>query len=401
MSVRTASGASKLLYLDSLRGLSALVVAVHHFQVNSPLSSSLLVANAWVFLDFFFVLSGFVIALNYEDGLRTWRGIASFQFGRFLRIYPLHLVMLMVFVGIGLVKLIASHELGLHLGTPAFEGDSLAAFLHNLALTQNLAMDELSFNKPSWTLSAEFWTYVIFAGIIFLCGANRRLRLGLCWAVVAISFVWLAGHDMGASESPVRCLHGFFLGALTCTIARRLPKLGAGLPLTLVFALFLYALAVHDWNRTGLEAMAFPYLFAGLILLFEATREDVALRRALEHPWLVHLGVISLGVYLIHSAVWWVMQNVARLSGISMAYLYDEAQPVHALESPWVVSALLLSGLAITIGLAHLSYARMERPVMRARRRLDPFSAEARGPKAAATAEALGRGEAQPDARIG
>ena len=59
----------KILYLESLRGIAAISVALHHFSINSILQNNYYVKNSYLMVDFFFVLSGFVIAYNYMDKL--------------------------------------------------------------------------------------------------------------------------------------------------------------------------------------------------------------------------------------------------------------------------------------------------------------------------------------------
>ena len=88
----------KLLYLESLRGIAAASVALHHFSVNSILQNNYYVKNSYLMVDFFFVLSGFVIAYNYMDKLTNTKNLINFQIKRFLRLYPLHFLVLLAFL---------------------------------------------------------------------------------------------------------------------------------------------------------------------------------------------------------------------------------------------------------------------------------------------------------------
>jgi peptidoglycan/LPS O-acetylase OafA/YrhL len=90
--------------LDSLRGICACGVVFYHF--NAPAGCA---DRRWrarrMFVDFFFVLSGFVIAASYASAC------AGFSLGRFMglrfgQVYPLHLAMLLVFVAMELVALV-------------------------------------------------------------------------------------------------------------------------------------------------------------------------------------------------------------------------------------------------------------------------------------------------------
>ena len=85
--------------LDAMRGICALIVALYHFNTTGLLSQLGIVKHGWIFVDYFFVLSGFVIAHSYGARLaeRTV-GVPRFIALRFGRIYPLHIVVLAAIV---------------------------------------------------------------------------------------------------------------------------------------------------------------------------------------------------------------------------------------------------------------------------------------------------------------
>src|SRR5215469_8721063 len=99
----------KILPLESLRGIAALCVALHHVHTQSPLTENAFIAHANLMVDLFFVLSGYVIAHSYVDRLTTVSAVVAFQRKRFWRLYPLHLVMFAVFVGIETSRLLYVH----------------------------------------------------------------------------------------------------------------------------------------------------------------------------------------------------------------------------------------------------------------------------------------------------
>ncbi len=77
------AAASRFEALDGWRGVCACLVVLFHFHGYSPVYFSPLVRNSYLFVDFFFVLSGFVIAWNYASRLGTWSETcaASWCFG--------------------------------------------------------------------------------------------------------------------------------------------------------------------------------------------------------------------------------------------------------------------------------------------------------------------------------
>jgi peptidoglycan/LPS O-acetylase OafA/YrhL len=76
--------------LDGLRGIAALAVLVYHyfvFQSNPELPNP--IPYAWLAVDFFFLLSGFVIASAYEARLCASMTFVDFVKIRFVRLYPM------------------------------------------------------------------------------------------------------------------------------------------------------------------------------------------------------------------------------------------------------------------------------------------------------------------------
>src|ERR1700737_2363832 len=84
--------------LDSLRGLSALMVVLYHANFSSFLYNLPIIRHSYLFVDFFFVLSGFIMYYNYGS-LTDTASFRQFIGMRFFRLYPLHFTLLMVFVG--------------------------------------------------------------------------------------------------------------------------------------------------------------------------------------------------------------------------------------------------------------------------------------------------------------
>src|SRR6267154_4375538 len=91
--------------LDSWRGIAALLVAIFHLNVYSAIYPLDFIRNSYLFVDFFFVLSGFVITHSYEDKLSRGHEFASFAIRRFGRLWPLHAAVLVAFVPMERVKL--------------------------------------------------------------------------------------------------------------------------------------------------------------------------------------------------------------------------------------------------------------------------------------------------------
>src|SRR6266849_4191854 len=76
--------------LNSWRGICAMMIVLYHFPAFFFFSDTALIRSNWLFVDFFFVLSGFVTTHGYANNLTTVGSALAFVRRRFFRLYPLH-----------------------------------------------------------------------------------------------------------------------------------------------------------------------------------------------------------------------------------------------------------------------------------------------------------------------
>ena len=108
--------------LDGWRGIGALGVCFIHLQLNGFLTSGPSL-DSWILaVDFFFVLSGFVMARVYADDLVDGGRVAMFAVRRLGRLWPLHIFMLALFIAVELAKLALQRETGFSSEHAAFTG---------------------------------------------------------------------------------------------------------------------------------------------------------------------------------------------------------------------------------------------------------------------------------------
>lgn len=363
MRARGQTVKGRIAYFESLRGLAALVIVFYHLGADTPLIENNMVNNAWMMLDFFFILSGCVITMAFERQLGTPQGVGDFLYGRFLRVYPLHIVTLMIFVGLELIKLFGMNAFGISAENAPFSDNNLGTFLHNVFLTNVLLVDDLSWNKPAWSIAAEFWTYLIFALLALLFRNNRARFLSLCALIAFAAFVYLARHDMSSYHGMTRCLWGFFLGVLLAHLIDsgkvRVPTWG----LNLAVIVCLIVLCTGPWSHKEPYSVDFTIVFFALLTAFFCSPDTGVIKRSLSHRWLVHLGTLSFGIYMLHSIVWWVLSQAARVVARLYPSLLESGGYNDVLENPVVGTIVLLIGLPIIIALAELSYRKLEMPL--------------------------------------
>ncbi|UDF31233.1 UNVERIFIED_ORG: acyltransferase [Roseateles sp. XES5] len=350
--------------LDSWRGLCACMVALFHFNVFSHIQSAGIVRNAYLFVDFFFVLSGFVIAANYQARLMQGFGPGRFLFLRLGRIYPLHLVTMLLFIPIDIAKDGASPEI-------------LHAIVTNALLLQGTGINSaLWLNFPSWSISAEFGAYVVFTLITLWLGSRM-----LPWLVIAVvgaaALVLLSPNRMDSTYDYglVRCLYGFALGvvsfhlrALFAVLDKPLGRRTDTLIEGAAVVLLCLCLAALDGHST--VAVATPVLFTGMVLLF--AREKGRVSDALKVRPMLVIGALSYSIYMVHALVRAVARALAMVleKTTGLSFFVDlpvlvngkAPRPLSIDGSLWLGDALQVVMLAATVALAVLTFRYIEEP---------------------------------------
>lgn len=297
----------RLVALDSLRGLAALIVVLLHINAASHVTEWTLIRQGWLAVDFFFVLSGFVITYAYIDKVESWPALFEFMLRRFGRVWPLHAFVLLLFVASELLKLVLSQR-GLPTHEPPFSGRyTVGAIGANLFLVHSLGFHELeTWNGPSWSISVEFYTYLVFAlGCLF---ARRRIvavALGMIAIAVLGLWLWSPAYLLTTVGFGLeRCLYGFFVGVLTALAFRALHRRGWTIPMPTALEGAAVALAIGlALACAGDVAMTLlaPIVFAAVVLVFGF--ETGRLSRILLKPALTWLGDRSYSIYMVHAFV--------------------------------------------------------------------------------------------------
>src|SRR6266481_2574068 len=125
--------------------------------------------------------SGFVIARSYFDRLAEGMTVTKFMMRRFARLYPLHLLTLLSALAYELVKWQVFDLASIGAKHVPFENNNLFSFVCTALLVHALGVLPASYwNGPSWSISAEFYVYLVFA----VCVALSRHRRSLFWTLL-------------------------------------------------------------------------------------------------------------------------------------------------------------------------------------------------------------------------
>jgi len=370
----------RFLALDSWRGICALLVALFHFRANNHLDGLGLIRNAYLFVDFFFVLSGFVISHAYMQRLSSGAEIGEFVKRRFWRLWPLHVTILMLFVLSEFAKFIVVHDLNIETLNAPFTGPhSVASIFTNFFMIHSLGVhDRLTWNIPSWSISTEFYTYLVFAGVCFLAARTKARLSALAVASAAIVLFGAAigvlfrdgGPDAAAQVGFFRCLYGFFLGHLTYRWfqASRLPSWSqSGLELAAVAVVIVYAMVTEK----GFWPVFAPVVFAVVIWIF--AHDSGIVSRALKVPLAQKLGAWSYSIYMAHALV--VLTAVGSVAILGRFTKYDYLTKISGFEGPsnnridfgnaFLGDAATVVYLGAVVILAALTYRFIELPGQR------------------------------------
>jgi peptidoglycan/LPS O-acetylase OafA/YrhL len=310
--------------LDSFRGLFALSVVGYHLRVSGSFTELAFFRHAEVFVAFFFVLSGFVLAHAYGNS-------AQFNFRRFFisrtfRLLPLHLFMLAVFIVLEGGRYIAFQQ-GMEFNNAPFtERYAPAEILPNALLLQSWThwTNPLSFNYPSWSISIEYYTYMIFALLLSIAAGLRQW----VWAALVVAALGLmhVGNGLFTIEA-LRGLAYFFTGCLIYTLYLKLAHferpgfwLMSLLEVIAVAAALLFV--VSDFEAKALVASP---LFGSIILIYAF--DGGAVSRVLTGRWFALFGKLSYSIYLTHAAILFCVVSafmlIKKLIGIDIAPMID------------------------------------------------------------------------------
>ena len=329
----------RFVVLDGMRGLAAIAVITDH--VHSPIAEALL-PGRYLAVDFFFVLSGFVLAHVY--GPRLQRNLSLFEFMRvrLIRFYPLYIVGLLA--GAALMALHAVR--GWNEATLDHVAASTVFGLAFLPVPPNFSIwpdAPFPLNGPSWSLFFELFINAVFAAIVLWLTPRRSALIALGGAVALVAFTYLSGELGGGHRWSnflggfARVTLGFFAGV--CIYQLRAYWRAPTLPAWAGFALLLAALMAHapdrDW-RMAFDMIASIVVFPLLVMM--CADSPISGRFARLPAW---MGAVSYGVYVLHVPLWGWLRVAMETFGVHLPGLANVALVAAlAVSAAWLLDKI-------------------------------------------------------------
>ena len=322
--------------LDGLRGVAALSVVTFHFMEWAYTDySKNFIAHGFLAVDFFFCLSGFVIAYAYDDRIAKM-GVIEFFKSRLIRLHPL--------IILGSVLGLLAFLFDPFGGHPELysTGKIILAFICSVLLIPfpviaDRGFNLFGFNAPSWSLFWEYIANIIYAFVLYKISRGYLLLLTIL-AAAGICFVcYRSGNLLGGWSGPTfwdgsaRVSYSFLAGLLiyrsTWIIKNKLGFIGMSLLLFLAFVM-----PYSKWNWLS-EPFVVLFYFPFLIALGAGANLANGLKKLC-----VFLGKISYPLYMTHYAVLWMFGN------------YYTSHKPGAMQLTWII----IAGLIGLVGAAWL-----------------------------------------------
>jgi peptidoglycan/LPS O-acetylase OafA/YrhL len=345
--------AERFVVLDSFRGLCACAVALAHLNANSLFNYIPLLAQGHIYVDFFFVLSGFVIFQNYGERLTGGYPVAKFMWLRFWRLYPLHLAMLALFIGA------EAAQFWIRPGAAPFSGEAegITGILANLLLVQSL-------NWPSWSISTEFWTYLVFAGILAVFPKRWPVVVTGVAMACLIALTQLRG-DLYAMQDYglLRCIYGFACGIGASVVFQRVRNSNFAHATALEWTALAAALLYISYGAYGTGSFLAPIVFTPIVVLFAMERGKAS--AFFVQPAFVAVGTLSYSIYMVHI---FVAGKLFLLPALALHGHYDLTL-IGMVDGKTALGSNIIGGtlletiyLLVVIGISALTYRWIEGP---------------------------------------
>ncbi len=376
-------GTAYLPNLTPLRGIAALLTVIFHADLYIGMGGdallkfkdSMLISKLYLMVDFFFVLSGFIMCHVYGKWFSEpvkRNSFKKFTIARFARVYPLHFFALLYLV---IVRLWFVSVGGKDLDPFSALNYTLQSVPTNLLLIQSMNVHNwFSWNNAAWSISTEWWMYMLFPFLVApfsrLSSAGRVAVTLACFGgyvlimLVIQNYVTVPPQLSFIKSAPtinvayqygfLRCMVGFIIGMMMYQgykdgFAKRFLANGTTLVLCTLCLLICLHFDVPD---------VFSVSFYPLIIL-SASYGSKNLNVLFGKKIMQRLGDWSFSIYLVHQPVAYTVFMVSAYFASKSGAAPGPPPVKPGMFTAWIICLIFI---AIVLILSWLSYKYIEVP---------------------------------------
>ena len=259
--------------LNLTRAFSAFSIAIWHFQLLIPMGNlneisiqdypfprvlGFLYTHGFLAVQLFWVISGFVISKAYMT--KTWKP-RSFLQNRFARLYPLHLLTLLI------VATLQHAYRNLQGEYAICEFQDTYHFLLNIFFIPAIGLEEgCSYNAPIWSVSVELISYFAFAILLTLGGKITTTKLAI---INCLTLILLIFNPVNLPTHILECGFFFFAGVSLYALQSDSMKFPSYAIVFLLFFLLFKSVKIKLGTLEITESSIPWVLFFGTILVLQ------------------------------------------------------------------------------------------------------------------------------------
>lgn len=391
--------ASKYLNnLTPMRGIAALLTVIYHVDLMIgnggdmlvKQSQSMVLSRMYLMVDFFFILSGFIMFYVYGKMFASNVNKASFKkftVARFARVYPLHFFTFCYCI----VLFFISGRIGIpKIPVLQIENTSFSMLTNTLLLHSMNFHNWFSWNHASWSISVEWWAYMLFpflvAPISNMHSSKKIIIAMLCFiGYLAITFLIIPivtvpkeipfvkanpsqlTINVAYQYGYIRCLCGFILGMMVYQAysAKWLSKFLANGYILLVLTLLSF-ISMHFNLPDFVTIIPFPFI------LLSGAYGSVGIDNFFANKFLQRLGDWSFSIYLVHQPLLFTIGSVmSYLNSLDANKPVTGPPPKPEMLTGWLIC---IAFIVLTLLISFITYKYIEVPARNRLNRKQPIS---------------------------
>jgi peptidoglycan/LPS O-acetylase OafA/YrhL len=376
-------GTAYLPNLTPLRGIAALLTVIFHVDLYLGSGSggllnpekSMLISKLYLMVDFFFVLSGFIMLHVYGKWFSS--SVKSFSFkkftiARFARVYPLHFFTLLFLVAVRIWFISAGGKDPDPFSALSFTWQSIPT---NLLLIQSMNVHNwFTWNNAAWSISTEWWMYMLFPFLVapfIRLSSAARVAVGLAcfggyvfimlviqkYVTVppALSFIKAQPNiNVAYQYGFLRCMFGFIIGMMIYLgyekgFAQRFFANGT----ILVLSVIGLCISLHFALPDVISVAFYPLII--LSAAYGSKNMDAFFGKKL----MQRLGDWSFSIYLVHQPIVYTFFMVQAYFNPVKQGATTGPPPQPGYGTAWIICLIFI---AIVLFFSWLSYKYIEVP---------------------------------------